>query len=223
MKVYSLYILNKAGGLIYQNDIHPELNKLSANDYLVLAGTLHGVHAIASNLGPSIQKTGINPTSGGLSVGSQLTTLSSEHSTSGGSIGANNNSSSIVSPLAANSSIIATGKSQNPNSNRSGLQSVETDFFNLYVFQSLTGIKFIIITSPNTVVHNVQAAPAGELGDQLKHTNKGELLKQCNLASDLFKQIYVLYGDYVMKNPFYSLDMPIKCSLFDLHVNELVK
>lgn len=40
--VYSLIIINKAGGLIYQRDFQSGLRKLSTNDYLVLAGTFHG-------------------------------------------------------------------------------------------------------------------------------------------------------------------------------------
>ncbi len=40
--VYALIIINKAGGLIYQRDFADGLNKLSVNDYLVLAGTFHG-------------------------------------------------------------------------------------------------------------------------------------------------------------------------------------
>ena len=40
--VYALIIINKAGGLVYQRDFAEGLNKLSINDYLVLAGTFHG-------------------------------------------------------------------------------------------------------------------------------------------------------------------------------------
>ena len=40
--VFALIIINRAGGLIYQRDFHPGLNKLGVNDYLVLAGTFHG-------------------------------------------------------------------------------------------------------------------------------------------------------------------------------------
>ena len=35
-------IINKAGSLIYQKDFAEGLNKLSSNDYLILAGTFHG-------------------------------------------------------------------------------------------------------------------------------------------------------------------------------------
>ena len=34
--------------------------------------------------------------------------------------------------------------------------------------------------------------------------------KQQQKVSELLRKIYELYTDYVLKNPFYSLDMPIK-------------
>lgn len=40
--VYSLIIINKAGGLVYNRDFNNALNKSSVNDLLVLAGTFHG-------------------------------------------------------------------------------------------------------------------------------------------------------------------------------------
>lgn len=41
--VFSLVIINKAGGLVYNKTFHEGgLNKISTNDYLVLAGTFHG-------------------------------------------------------------------------------------------------------------------------------------------------------------------------------------
>ena len=30
------------------------------------------------------------------------------------------------------------------------------------------------------------------------------------VTDELFRHLYILYSDYVMKDPFYSLDMPIK-------------
>ena len=55
-----------------------------------------------------------------------------------------------------------------------------------------SGIKFIIIAEPSQ---------AGM--DQLLRT------------------IYELYADYALKNPFYSLEMPIRCELFDIHLQSL--
>lgn len=41
--IYSLYIINKAGGLIYHLDFpNDHIPKLTSNEYLVLAGTFHG-------------------------------------------------------------------------------------------------------------------------------------------------------------------------------------
>lgn len=41
--VFALTIINKAGGLVYNKTFHEAgLNKISTNDYLVLAGTFHG-------------------------------------------------------------------------------------------------------------------------------------------------------------------------------------
>lgn len=184
MKVYSCLILNKAGGLIYQNNVNPGLNSLSSNDFLVLAGTLHGVHAIASKIKP---------------IPSQA-----------------KDELSVTNTHNTNTNLIATGKSQNANSNQSGLQTIETDFFNLYIFQTLTGLKFVIVTSPNPVVHNLQPM------NDFKSISRGELQKQYDSTVKLFRQLYLLFSDFVMKDPFYSLDMPVKSSLFDMKVKELL-
>ena len=68
-------MINKAGGLVYQRNFNGEhvlyapympiltlfkdgLAQLTANEYLVLAGTLHGIHAITSRLSPSGSSSG---------------------------------------------------------------------------------------------------------------------------------------------------------------------
>ncbi|GEQ68518.1 hypothetical protein JCM33374_g2186 [Metschnikowia sp. JCM 33374] len=178
MKIYSLYILNKAGGLIYHNDLNPGLARLSANDYLVLAGTLHGVHAIATRIRP-------------------------------GEPGVKQEDNSAV-----NNSILATGKAKSPNTNSSGLQHIDTDHFSLYVFQTLTGLKFVIVTSPP----KAGTSPTTRAGTVSTH---GELNRQVEAVGGVYKAFYVYYCDYVMKNPFYSLDMPIKCAMFDAKVKSM--
>ena len=58
----SLWIINKAGGLIFQSehfDYPHQRNheaELTSNDYLILAGTLHGIHAITSRIVPAPDK-----------------------------------------------------------------------------------------------------------------------------------------------------------------------
>ncbi|KAI5745065.1 hypothetical protein M8J76_007938 [Diaphorina citri] len=39
----------------------------------------------------------------------------------------------------------------------------------------------------------------------------------------ILKKIYELYADYALKNPFYSLEMPIRCELFDTHLQNLLQ
>ncbi|KAI8848936.1 Sybindin-like protein [Chytridium lagenaria] len=50
--LHSFYIINKAGGLIYQKDYTDGIAKLTSNEYLVLAGTVHSIHVITSKISP---------------------------------------------------------------------------------------------------------------------------------------------------------------------------
>ncbi|KAF8590046.1 Sybindin-like protein [Ramaria rubella] len=58
MTIYGLWVINKAGGLVYQRNISDGLAQLTSNEYLVLAGTLHGIHAITSRLSPTGTSSG---------------------------------------------------------------------------------------------------------------------------------------------------------------------
>lgn len=59
------------------------------------------------------------------------------------------------------------------------------------------GIKFVIIAEPNTTAA----------------VNLGQLLRE----------IYVLYTDCCLKDPFYELEMPIRCDLFTQGVVNLIQ
>lgn len=75
-----------------------------------------------------------------------------------------------------------------------GIKTLEAENFRLDCFETLTKVKFVVISNLSLGVSHATA-------------NKQELLKR----------IYELYADYVMKNPFYTLNMPINsdnCSLF---------
>jgi len=137
MVVFALIIINKAGGLIYQKDFAEGLNKLNINDYLVLAGTFHSVHALTTRLYP------------------------------------------LSDPSATRE---PTERPEAP----SGIEVLETENFRLQCFSTLTGTKFLLFTEP----------------------------QQPNIDTTT-KKIYELYTDYVMKNPFYQTEMPIRCEAFD--------
>ncbi|XP_043389923.1 trafficking protein particle complex subunit 4 isoform X1 [Chelonia mydas] len=83
-------------------------------------------------------------------------------------------------------SLFAIGSQLSPELGSSGIEMLETDTFKLHCFQTLTGIKFVVLADP----------------------------RQAGIES-LLRKIYEIYSDFALKNPFYSLEMPIRCELFD--------
>ncbi|KAG8959611.1 hypothetical protein FRC03_007734 [Tulasnella sp. 419] len=136
MVAYGLWVINKAGGLVYQKNFPvptiPDrgLAPLTSNEYLVLAGTLHGIHAITSRLSP-------------------------------------------------------TGSG-------SGAQVIEGETFKMTIHLTSTGTKFVLLTSLND-----------------------------GTAEIMLQRVYEAYADTVMKNPFHTLEMPIRSELFDVKINAL--
>uniref|UniRef100_A0A5F9CIN9 Trafficking protein particle complex subunit n=1 Tax=Oryctolagus cuniculus TaxID=9986 RepID=A0A5F9CIN9_RABIT len=83
-------------------------------------------------------------------------------------------------------SLFAIGSQLSPEQGSSGIEMLETDTFKLHCFQTLTGIKFVVLADP----------------------------RQAGIDS-LLRKIYEIYSDFALKNPFYSLEIPIQCELFD--------
>ena len=67
-----------------------------------------------------------------------------------------------------------------------GLEVLESENFRLQCFNTMTGIKFLLFT--DTTQANVDVT---------------------------IRRVYEMYADYVMKNPFYQLEMPVRCDMFD--------
>lgn len=76
----------------------------------------------------------------------------------------------------------------------SGIEKLETETFRLQCFNTLTGLKFVLTADAGTPSLDV-----------------------------VLRMIYELYSDYVLKNPFYELEMPIRCHLFTTHVTNLIQ
>ena len=81
-----------------------------------------------------------------------------------------------------------------PRSQLSGLEVLESGLFRLTCFQTVSGTKFLLFTEP----------------------------QQPNVDV-VMRKVYELYADYVMKNPFYSLEMPVRCEAFDRHLGAYVR
>ncbi|EPY53554.1 TRAPP complex subunit Trs23 [Schizosaccharomyces cryophilus OY26] len=122
--MHAILIINRAGSLIFHREYGSAPTSLTPNEYLILAGTIHGVHAISTQ----------------------------------------------ISPLPGSS----------------GIQCLEASTFNMHILQTRTGVKFVLFTDK----------------------------KNTNVLPHLQKY-YELYADYVLKNPFYTLEMPIKCQIFE--------
>eukprot|EP00930_Biecheleria_cincta_P055369 TRINITY_DN41696_c0_g1_i1.p1 TRINITY_DN41696_c0_g1~~TRINITY_DN41696_c0_g1_i1.p1 ORF type:complete len:153 (-),score=26.66 TRINITY_DN41696_c0_g1_i1:70-528(-) len=75
----------------------------------------------------------------------------------------------------------------------SGISSLDADTFRLQCFHTPTGMKLMAVTLPPYV--------------------------DCD---SFLRQVYGLYSDFALKNPFYELDMPIRCALFDKEVDRLI-
>lgn len=133
LQIFSLMIINKSGGLIYQKNFG-DMPKMSSNDYLRLAGTFHGLHAICSR---------------GFGAGGGEGTR--------------------------------------------GIKNIEAKDFRLECFQTLTDTKFVLTGSPTNMI-----------------------------LDKVLVQIYSLYADFVLKNAFYEMEMPIRCGKFDAALDKLI-
>jgi len=90
--------------------------------------------------------------------------------------------------------LFAIASQLSPEPKSSGIEVLEADSFSLHCFQTLTGVKFMLISEVGST--NIEI---------------------------LLKKIYEFYSDYVLKNPFYSLEMPIRCELFDIKLKGLLE
>ena len=171
MPVFALLIISKAGSLIYHRTFPtassgsqpangtlglPGTTSLTTNDYLILAGTFHGVHAITKSLTPKF------PANSASSEDTPLTAIN----------GASRRQYNTRPP--------------NPDLPITGIESLESSFFKLSVFQSLTGTKFLLFTDPS-----------------MPNTD------------GLIRGIYDRYADHVCKNPFWPVDNPIRLDGWD--------
>ena len=159
--MHALLIINRAGGLIYNRTFQPGLATLNTNDYLMLAGTFHGVHAITRSLTPAA-------------------ILAS--------------APSLAPPAASGASATGGALVPAPKPQPSGLQVLESALFTLTCFQTVSGTKFLLFAEPGQA--GVEAVVA---------------------------RVYELWADYVMKNPFYSLENPVRCEAFERHLGAYLR
>ncbi|XP_052760453.1 trafficking protein particle complex subunit 4-like [Mya arenaria] len=201
MTIFSVYIINKAGGLIYQHEhsvSRPEFEKTFSfpleitlkvfDEKIVVAfGERDGIK-VGNTL---IAINGI-PTDGRLWDGRDITDLLQHEENypinlKFGRPKLTTNEKIMLASMFH--SLFAIGSQLSPEARSSGIEMLETDVFKLHCMQTMTGLKFIVIADPKQAAVDI-----------------------------LLKKIYETYADFALKNPFYSLDMPIRCDLFDTNL-----
>ncbi|XP_053279305.1 trafficking protein particle complex subunit 4 isoform X1 [Pleuronectes platessa] len=213
MVIFSVYLVNKAGGLIYQYDNYvprAEAEKtfsfpldlvLKHHDEKVVVsfGQRDGIrvgHAVLSINGVDV--IGKN-TAEGKDILEYLKDASNYPvSIRFGRARLSSNEklmlASMFHSLVVFLRLFAIGSQLSPDAGSSGIEMLETDVFKLHCFQTLTGIKFIVLADP----------------------------RQSGIDA-LLRKIYEIYSDFALKNPFYSLEMPIRCELFDQNLKSALE
>jgi trafficking protein particle complex subunit 4 len=75
-----------------------------------------------------------------------------------------------------------------------GLEVLESGLFRMTCFQTVSGTKFLLFTEP-------------------QQPNVDRIMGRVN----------ELFADYVLKNPFYQAEMPVRCEAFDRHLAAYVR
>ncbi|XP_071582873.1 trafficking protein particle complex subunit 4 isoform X1 [Heliangelus exortis] len=228
MAIFSVYVVNKAGGLIYQLDHYApradtektfsfplDLVLRPHDERVVVAfGQRDGIrvgHAVLAINGAEVNGRFTadgkdvleflgNPANYPVSIRFGRHRLSS------------NEKLMLASMF---HSLFAIGSQLSPEVGSSGIEMLETDTFKLHCFQTLTGTPGLgcwlsiagavtELSRPNTSVTVAPGIKFVVLADP----------RQAGIDS-LLRKIYEIYSDFALKNPFYSLEMPIRCELFD--------
>lgn len=95
--------------------------------------------------------------------------------------------------IAAEASPVKLPNNKNAYGADDGIEMIEAGGLSLFCLQTRTGVKFVVTCEPGTT-----------------DVNK------------LLQEIYVLYADCALKDPFYELEMPIRCELFTQGVDALL-
>ncbi|XP_014488381.1 PREDICTED: trafficking protein particle complex subunit 4 [Dinoponera quadriceps] len=207
MVIYSVYIVSKSGGLIFNHDHNvPKIEIEKSFNYpldiklnyenkkvIVAFGQRDGInvgHVLTAVSGMAVTGRELEDGRDVLEMLGQSENFPITLKFSRAKMTTNEKIflASMFYPLFA----IASQLSPEPRS--SGIEVLEADTFRLYCFQTLTGVKFMIVAEP--------FQPGMEI---------------------LLKRVYDLYADYALKNPFYALEMPIRCELFETNLQTLLE
>lgn len=117
--------------------------------------------------------------------------------------------------------LFAIGSQLSPEVGSSGIEMLETDMFKLHCFQTLTGLFFSCCKGKLYLVIECRMlcwTKPQWLDRTVFHFAGIKFIiladpRQSGIDA-LLRKIYEIYSDFALKNPFYSLEMPIRCVIF---------
>ncbi|NWQ79590.1 TPPC4 protein, partial [Columbina picui] len=225
MAIFSVYVVNKAGGLIYQLDHHaPRADTEKTFGFpLDLVLRLHDERVVVAfgqrdgiRVGHAVLAINGAEVNGRLTAdGKDVLEFLGNPANYPVSIrfGRHRLSSNEKLMLASMfHSLFAIGSQLSPEVGSSGIEMLETDTFKLHCFQTLTGTARRC--GPAGHVVNLGLSDASVvMAPGIKFVVLADP-RQAGIDA-LLRKIYEIYSDFALKNPFYSLEMPIRCELFD--------
>lgn len=110
--------------------------------------------------------------------------------------------------------LFAIASQLSPELKSSGIEVLEADTFKLHCFQTLTGISIAQVEFTYFILFFY-------ISIGIKFLIVAEP-KQLNIEH-LLRRVYELYADFALKNPFYSLEMPIRCEQFESNLQLLLE
>lgn len=207
MTIHSLYILSKSGGLIYQLDHNiPTIEnektfsfplevklEVQNRNIMVVYGQRDGIkvgHTLVSVNGMKVTGQQLDDGRDAMQVLANEANYPINLKFARPKLTTNEKifQASMFYPL------YALACQLSPETRSSGIETIESDNFRMNCFQTLTGVKFMLISDP----------------------------KQAGIDT-LLHRVYEIYSDFALKNPFYSLEMPIRCELFDEHIKSTLE
>lgn len=202
MTIFSCFVVNKAGGLIFQYDHHKETVEMEktfsypldlkleaqSDGICVVFGQRDGIkvgHVVLAVNGKAAQGARLEDGTDILKV------IEDEEnfpiSIKFGQPRLSSNQKIMMASMFH--SLFAISVQLSPVHKSSGIRKLETDTFVIHCNQTKTGVKFVVLSD---------AYQSG--------------------VESLLHRLHAIYSDFALKNPFYSLEMPIRAELFDSHV-----
>lgn len=227
MKIYSIYIISKSGGLIYNLDnLEPEdtissAQKTVSDKTVILPITLKlldervmvyfGEWGACIEPGSACTQFNEKTVWSGKCEGQDVIQTIEKHNQGELEDSAypfkltfekpkkTSNEKLVMASMINTMYAIASTMSpyENDQNRHGGINLLETENIHLHCFQSPTGTKFLVESEP--------------------------MFNSGSIVDPLMRRLYQVYADFALKDPFYTIEMPIKGAKFEQNVRSAVK